>query len=686
MIKAGKEFSNFDVFAIVKELDLILINGTILNIYEIEDLLIIKINTDSGKKNLIVKKDTRINLTEYDYPIPNYPSQYISSLRKFLKNRRILKISQHEFDRIIVIELSSKDSQSWKFVIELFNKGNFLLLDEENIIKIAKRYRIFRDRELLAKKVYNFPKSQGKNFLTINNEEFKELFKNSDVQIVRDLSRKIHISGLYSEEICHRGKINKIKLGKNLNEEEYDALYDSFKKLRNQLLFSQINAQIVFDQQEKQISVLPFEIDILKGYDKKFFASFNAAVDEFFSKVDSELLKSPRAQKVDDQIKAQEKILKNQQEYLITLKEKKEKHYKIGEIIFANLNSLEKLRTVLIDAKKKGYSWEEINNKLKLAKLENLNGSKFFEKVIPSTNQVLIRINSNEVYLDLKKSVGENANIIYSKGKKAEKKIEGTFAAITNTKKKIEKLKTEKESLEVEIDFLIKKPKKKWYEKFRWFISSDGYLIIGGRDATSNEIIFKKYINPDDLVFHTNFPGSALVVVKNTENKKIPLNTIQETSDFVASFSRAWKEAWGIVDTFYVQPDQISRSPPSGEFLPKGSFIISGKKNFIKNAKTELAIGLKIVEMEEDSISNRKIFYPKIISGPETAIKKQTENIITIVPSKSGGFTKGKLAKEIKSHFIKNIDKELKIWVKLLSIDVILLYLPSGISKIKSLD
>ncbi|MFW9990047.1 MAG: NFACT family protein, partial [Candidatus Odinarchaeota archaeon] len=124
MIKLGKEFSNFDVFAIVKELDLILNNGIILNVFEIEGLLIIRINSNSGKKNLIVEKDTRINLTEYDYPIPSYPSQYISSLRKYLKNRRILKISQYEFDRIIIIELSNKEGKSWKFVIELFNKGN----------------------------------------------------------------------------------------------------------------------------------------------------------------------------------------------------------------------------------------------------------------------------------------------------------------------------------------------------------------------------------------------------------------------------------------------------------------------------------------------------------------------------------------------------------------------------------
>ncbi|MFX1366601.1 MAG: ribosome rescue protein RqcH [Promethearchaeota archaeon] len=683
MLKLGREFSNFDVFAIVKELDLILNNGIILNVFEIEDLLIIRINSNSGKKNLIVKKDTRINLTEYDYPIPSYPSQYIRSLRKFLKNRRILKIYQHDFDRIIIIELSNRDQEPWKFVIELFNKGNFLLLDEDNIIRIAKKYKKFRDRELLAKREYKFPKSQEINFLTINKAEFIELFKNSEVQIVRDLSRKIHISGLYSEEICHRSNVEKFLVGKNLTEIDYENLYDSFKNLRNKLVFNDLQAHIIFDQEGKQISVVPFEIDILEGYDRKYFDSFNTAVDKFFSTVDSELLKNPMEDKLDKQIKTQEKILRNQQEYLEELKEKKENYYKIGEEIFTNLDSLEKLRYVLLDAKKKGYSWEEINSKLKSAKMEKLNGSEFFEKIIPSTNQLLIKINENEVYIDLKKSIGENANNFYYKGKKADKKIEGTYDAITQTKKKLDKLELEKEALEVEIDFLIKKPKKKWYEKFRWFISTDGYIIIGGRDATSNEIIYKKYIDPMDIVFHTNFSGSPLVVVKNTESKNIPTNTIREAADFVASFSRAWKEAWGVVDTYYIKPDQISRSPPSGESLPKGSFMISGKKNFIKNAKTELAIGLKIVELKEDSSSNRKLFYPKIISGPKSAIIKQTENILTIIPSKSGGFTKGQLAKEIKSYFIRNINGDLKIWVKLLSIDEILLYLPSGNSEFK---
>jgi len=685
MIKVAREFSNFDVFAIVKELDSILRNGTILNVYEIVDLLILKINTIFGKKNLIIKNDSRINLTEYDYPFPSYPSQFISSLRKFLKNRKILKISQHQFDRIIIIELSNKENQPWKFVIELFNKGNFLLLDDNNLIKIAKKYRKFRDRALLPKKEYIFPQSPGKSFLVINKEDFKNLFKNSDVEIIRDLSRKIHISGLYSEEICYIANIDKKALGKTLNEENYEQLYDSFKKLRNKLLFGQTNAQIMFDQEGNQISVLPFEIEILKDYDRKVFATFNEAVDEYYSKIDSDVIKAPNDQKVDEQIKSHEKILKNQQEYLEELKKKKEKYYKIGDLIFTKLDALEKLRSVILDAKNKNYQWEEINRKLEKAKIEHLDGSEFFERVIPSTNQLLIIINNNEVYIDLKKSIGENANNIYSKGKKAEKKIKGTIIAITKTKDIIKKLKLEKDSIETKVDFLIKKPKKKWYEKFRWFKSSDGFLVIGGRDASSNEALFKKYIDSNDLILHTNLPGSPLTIIKNPNNMEIPKSTIKEAADFVASYSRAWKENWGVIDVFYVKPDQISKNPPSGEYLPKGSFIISGKKELIKNAKTELAIGLDLVEIKRNRNENTKTFYPKLISGPTDVIKTHSSLIIIISPSKTG-FSKGKLAKEIKSLFLKNSDKELKKWVDLLSLDDIILYLPTGNSIVKSIN
>lgn len=38
-----------------------------------------------------------------------------------------------------------------------------------------------------------------------------------------------------------------------------------------------------------------------------------------------------------------------------------------------------------------------------------------------------------------------------------------------------------------------------WFEKFNWFISSENYLVISGRDAQQNELIVKRYMSKDDL-------------------------------------------------------------------------------------------------------------------------------------------------------------------------------------------
>ncbi|MFX1448582.1 MAG: ribosome rescue protein RqcH, partial [Promethearchaeota archaeon] len=622
-MKKKIKFSNFDVFAITKELDTTLTQGKIDNVYEIDgDLLILKIKTRlNEKKILIVKNDARINFTRYNYPVPKYPSQYIMSLRKLLKNRKILSISQYNFDRIIVFELSNTEGKPWKFIIELFNKGNYILVDENSIVKIAKVYSKYKERDVLANREYVFPKSRGKDFLTISQEDFHEIINNFEGEIVKMLTRNINISGDISEEICLKAGVEKNRLGGELDQNEVDSLFNAFKKLRNQLIFGEMNANIIVNEKGEEISVVPFELELYKNSKKISFNSFNKAVDEYFSKIDSTKMITPQDHVVNQKIKSQEKILESQQEYLEELKERKDMYYEQGAFIYANFNAIQKLFSVILDAKEKGHNLDEIDAKLQEAKKENFKDLIFFVRIVPATRQVVVLINNNEVYLDLDKTIGENANSIYNKGKKAEKKLKGTLPAIEKTEEKIRKLAIEKESIDLEVDFLIKRPIKKWYEKFRWFKSSDGFLVIGGRDASSNELIFKKYVSPNDLIFHTNFPGSPLAVIKNPENKEIPNSSIKETADFVASYSIAWKENWGVVDVFYVLPDQVSKTPPSGEFLPKGSFMISGKKNLIKDAKTELALDLEFLEIKNESDPESQLLYPQILCGPTNAFR-----------------------------------------------------------------
>ena len=679
-MKIQTNFSNFDVHTIAKELDQILSEGTIVNIYELGDLLILKISTKTREKvNLIVKNDSRINITDYDYPIPKYPSQYITSLRKLLKNRKIKSVSQYEFDRIIIIEIHSYEEGDSKFIIELFNKGNYLFIDEKNIIKIAKSYKKFRDRDVLANREYKFPSQRGIGFLTINEMEFIDVIKNSDDEIVRILARNIGISGLISEELCYRAKIEKTKNVKSLSDIQLKEFFNVFKNLRNQLLFGEINAHIIYDEKESQFTVLPFELEIFLDYKKIFYTSFNQAVDAYYSKLDLSAIKPHQNQKIIDKIEAYNRILQNQEEYLQELYKIKDRYYEYGDFIYAHFSELEKLFHVISEAKEKGYNWYDINKKLLNAKKTGIEGVELFVKIIPESRELLVNILNQEVNLDIRKTIGENANLIYSKGKKAEQKIKGTIEAINKSREKMTKFVKEKESLDDEVVGLVKKRKQAWYEKFRWFHSSNGFLIIGGRDATSNEVIFKTHVQSEDLVFHTNIPGSPLVIIKNPDNKEIPELTINEAAIFVGSYSNAWKEDWGYIDVWYVNPNQVSKTPPTGEFLPKGSFMISGKKNVIKNAKTELGIGLEIEESKTDTVGDERVIFLKILCGPLSAIKTQVSHIIKIKPSKDG-LTKGKLAKEIKSILINQSDDLFKKWIKLLKVDEIILSLPSGSS------
>ena len=97
--------------------------------------------------------------------------------------------------------------------------------------------------------------------------------------------------------------------------------------------------------------------------------------------------------------------------------------------------------------------------------------------------------------LDLKKSVEKNASDYFEKAKKIKKKIKGAQEALQKSLKKLKDLETKKEKLSVEEEKkkIAKQRKKEWYEKFRWFLSSDKFLVLGGRDATSNEVLIKKH-------------------------------------------------------------------------------------------------------------------------------------------------------------------------------------------------
>ncbi len=178
--------------------------------------------------------------------------------------------------------------------------------------------------------------------------------------------------------------------------------------------------------------------------------------------------------------------------------------------------------------------------------------------------------------------------------------------------------------------------KREWFEKYRWFITSEGLLAVGGRDASSNIIILRRYMKSNDLVFHAELPGSPFFILPGSAGQA----SVIETAIATASFSRAWRLGLTASDVYYVRSDQVSFKAPSGEYLAGGAAMIYGEKNYIKGVKLQLGVGIAEV--------NGKA---KVFCGPITAAAKHCEWYVEIEP---GRLSQAEAAKKIRATISKN--------------------------------
>lgn len=241
--------------------------------------------------------------------------------------------------------------------------------------------------------------------------------------------------------------------------------------------------------------------------------------------------------------------------------------------------------------------------------------------------------------LDMLKSIDENAAVYFEKAKKAKRKIEGAEKALAENLRKLNEIGAKKEKAILEKSRQEKpgERKQEWYEKFRWFTSSEGFLVIGGRDATSNEIVVKKHTEPNDLVFHTDMAGSPFFVVK-AGIRTIGDKTKEEAADATCTFSRAWKLGLQTSSVFYVSPEQVSKKTKAGEYMGKGAFMIYGRTNYISN-KINLAVGI--------NLNNQ------IMAGPLDAVKKNCEKYVALI---QGSEKSSSVAKYIQHKLGSSID------------------------------
>lgn len=576
-VKLG--LTSLDLLAIVKELQFALISARIDNVYQLQNgSFVVKFRGREGYSNLIVDLPRRLNLTNYKFTVPERPTPQAAQLRRLLNARRVEGVCQVDFDRILKLDLEGGEG-SLHLYVELFGDGNIIVADAKGTIKYTLLCKEMRDRSLKINLPYLPPPQRGAD---IDSNPPLEAIATQKVASVRALTRAFNIPPELAEEGLLRASIDPAMPADALDGSAIGSFLDKVRALVEEVRAQHIQPNQVL-REGKPLSFHPVDFGSVVG-ERKAFSSFNEAVDDYFSSLTAEESEKKRRSPAEGVISNLEAILERQRLHITDLEEKRKESGEEGMLIIAHLRDTQGAIDLIRSGRRAGEGWDAIRESLVPFGAGEVDSAKASMK---------IQLDGKAVEIDFRESATANAEKCFRESKEAAKKLEGLAKALKATEEKIQKARDGLTKVSRQI--VLKAMKKEWFEKFRWFRTADGSLVIGGRDSTQNEILVKKHLGARDIFVHGDVPGGSVVLIKS-ENAEITEGSKREAVSFAVTYSRAWGAGLAAADGYWVLPEQVSKTPPSGEYLGKGAFMIYGTKNFVRNATIQIYLGVEFDE------------------------------------------------------------------------------------------
>ena len=587
----------------------------------------IRLNGEEHRKyQVIIEPGRRLHIADSLPDPPKNPPSFAMLLRKYLSGGKVLSIRQQGLSRILIIEIG-KGETTYHLVIELFDAGNIVLCDQEfTIIKPLWHHR-FRDRDVVPGIPYVLPEDPS----LFDEERFARFIREDTREIVKTLAVGCLLGGAYAEYICNVTGIDKHAPAASVDPA---------------MVRSALHALIHRAEAERQPviihgSCLPFPIE--KTGQGKVFSSFNEALRSFYPGVTAREASGKPAKK---RLSREEVIRQQQRESVKKFQNKITRLEKIVAAIYENYTVVVEVIQGLETASRK-YSWQEIE------KILNENRDSVAVKIIavhPEEASVDIDLGL-PVTIYIHDNIEVNLGRYFTQIKKYRKKIDGAKAAMERPVPKSAVHKTTVPIL-----------KKKWFHRFRWFYTSDGVLVLGGRDAGQNEELVKKYMEGQDTFVHADVHGASVVIAKGRTER------VDEVAQFAASFSGAWKSGHFSADVYFVRPDQVSKTPEAGEYVSRGSFIVRGERTYERGTPLGTAIGFQ---------TGPEI---AVIGGPPQAVEKRAKYYVLLKP---GQYEPNDTAKKVLRLLREQIPEgEWKSYKAVLNTEAVAAFVPPGGSDI----
>ncbi|XP_068608392.1 ribosome quality control complex subunit NEMF [Brachionichthys hirsutus] len=655
-------FTTVDIRAVIAEINANYLGMRVNNVYDIDNkTYLIRLQKPDNKAVLLVESGTRIHSTDFEWPKNMMPSGFAMKCRKHLKSRRLTQIKQLGIDRIVDIQFGS-DEAAYHLIVELYDRGNIILADHEYTILNLLRFRTaeVEDVKIAVRERYPVESARPPEPL-ISLERLTEIFskaQNGD-QVKRVLNPHLPYGAtLIEHSLVEAGLSCSVKVDNQVDAAQVapkilEALQLAETYMEKTENFS--GKGYIIQKSEMKPSVPPGRpSEQLLTYDEFHpflfaqhakspyleFDTFDKAVDEFFSKMESQKIDMKALQQEKQALKKLENVKRDHEQRLETLHQTQEVDRLKGELVEMNLSVVESALQVVSSALANQVDWTEIGIIIKEAQAAGDPVACAIKELLLPTNRITMILknpyvaeeeegeegkkdvvvekgkkNKNKdkglnkklqrnkpilVDVDLGLSAYANAKKYYDNRRTAEKKEHKTIEAAGKAMKSAEK-KTHKTLKEVQTVTTIQKARKVyWFEKFLWFISSENYLVIAGRDQQQNEMIVKRYLRAGDIYVHADLHGATSCVIKNPSGDPIPPRSLTEAGTMAICYSAAW-DAKIVTSAWWVHHHQVSKTAPTGEYLTTGSFMIRGKKNFLPPSYLIMGFGF-LFKVDEQSV------------------------------------------------------------------------------------
>ncbi len=494
------------------------------------DTIVLSLRAPGRSPKLLISAgafDSRLHLTEQKNPNPPSPPMFCMFLRKHLTGAKIVSVEQTGLERIVRLSMEAKDElglpRTLTLIAELMGKySNVILINEQNVVMDSMRHvssAQSRVRSVLPGLIYEEPPSSKLNPFTISRATLAEMLgKRGKTKLKSYLSQFLQgISGPTAEELLWRYMPEGYEEHPREAERMADVIRDFFNELETPrpTLYIRDGAPFFY---------APVPFHSVQAQSVENFGSANDMIDAYYFRL---RLIGALARKRESlgrlTQKHIEKLSQTLQKQLESLEQSKkaDRHKMLGDIITANIYRISRGQSKLVA---QDYDTGE---------------------------DVLVE-------LDTRLSPAANAQQHYKRYNKLKSGLDITARRMADTQKELgflesvlvslDSCETMDELFEVEYELARagyaprtkEAPQKSTQEPSRphRFISSDGMVILAGKNNRQNDLLTMKTAEQDDIWLHTKDIPGAHVLITGAKGQP-PETTLLEAAGIAAYLSKA---------------------------------------------------------------------------------------------------------------------------------------------------